>query len=274
MIGRALATSPLTGGRNRQAERSRFREGGPAASVVLAAFLTLTPSLSLAADDSACDAVEETFEWTGDLLLAVRDGENASYANLSNYVADAAEYAVDRMQSASWTQQSLDAASRMFVAADAMRASDLAVDAGTAAALLASADIIAPEAAEVCGAEIVPTFVRPGIGDQRACEKVIEALDIIQQALPTVQGESSAPQPTILLVVATNAREAAGRASAAQWSAASVAALNALSDEARALQSDGSRYSDDTSMEFAKLAAPVIDEARAVCIGAEVPSFL
>ena len=132
---------------------------------------------------------------------------------------------------------SLDAASGMLADADAMRAGDLAVDADTAAALLARADSIAPEALEVCGAEIVPVFVCPGVGDQRACAQVIEALDVIQRALPTVQGESSAPQPTILLVVATKAREAAGRATAAEWSAASIAALNALSDEAQALQS-------------------------------------
>ena len=229
---------------------------------------------AFAADNSACDAVEETLDWTGDLLLAVRDGDSDSYANLSGYVADAAEYAIDRMRSASWSETSMVAASRLFLDAEAMRAGDRVVDADTAADLLANADVIAPEAAAICGGETAAPFVRAGSGDQRACDKVIEALDIIQQALPTVQGESSAPQPTILLVVATKTSEAAGHATAAQWSAASIAALNALSDEARALQSDGSRYSDDTSIAFAELAAPVIDEARAICVGAEVPSFL
>lgn len=240
------------------------------------AFLFHAPLFApaFAADDSACDAVGETFEWTAELLLAVRDGDSNSYENLSGYVADAAEYAIDRMRSASWSETSLVAASRLFVNAEAMRAGDRIVDADTAADLLANVDIIAPEADAICGAGTAPPFVRAGSGDPRACDKVIEALEIIQQALPTVQGESSAPQPMILMVVATKTREAAGHATAAEWSAESVAALGALSEEARALQADGTRYSDDTSIAFAELAAPVIDEARAICVGAEVPSFL
>jgi hypothetical protein len=236
-------------------------------SAVLAMLVAAAPAH--AADESACDAVEDTLEESADLLEAVRDGETQFFASRGDRLADAAQYALHRMREAAWGEPALSAATGIYVVASAFRRG---LDAPPHPNdLLAFVDALVAEAVPVCGADIVPPLARPGVGDARACDQVIEALQAAARALPTVAGEPGAPPPMLLMVVATQSRRASSHAEASQWSAGTIAALTKLGEEAGALQRDHARFSADTAAAFAALAQPAIVEARAICGEAAAP---
>ncbi len=238
------------------------------ATLATAMLAIMLPAAATSAPVDACASVKETLKWTAGALLTVRDGKSSG--DDAGYVADAAEYAVDRMQAAGgWSDNAIAATERAFELARSAGKSGF--DADGAAELLALADIIAAEAATLCAPGTVPVFVRPGVGDARACGQVIKALEAVARVLPTIAGKPGAPPPMLIYIASKEARKARGQASASQWSAASLAALDALAAEADALNGAPDRFGEDAAAAFAGLAGPVAEETRTICGSEEIP---
>jgi hypothetical protein len=225
--------------------------------MLAATILTLTSSPSLA-DDLACDAVEEALEWTADFLLTVRDQKADAYESAAMYVRDAAEFGVERMRQAGWSEASLAAAADMMQRSSAAH-DDPGEAEANAAPILAAADILAAEASGRCGEEIVPVFVRPGVGDRRACADVIEVLEALARDSPSRLGRAAA--------LAWGAAEVA---QASHWNADSVDALQRLSTEIFGFGAVRGVSPDLTAPE--EIVPPLVAEAEAIC-GEGVPAL-
>lgn len=234
----------------------------------MAAVAAAVPAIAAPPPD-ACPSVRETLKWTAEALLAVRDGKPS--AGDAGYVADAAEYMLDRLEDSGWSATTLDAASRIFDLADAGRETGL--DAAQAAELLSLADAISAEAATTCGADIVPVFARPGVGDTRACGQVGKALKAVARVLPTIAGKPGAPSPILIYHASKEVLAAKDQATASRWSAASLSALGGLAVEMKALNASHEGFGTEAVTSVISLAAPVVDEARTICGADAIPEI-
>ncbi len=213
-----------------------------------------------AAENPACPYVIEALEYTADVLLATRDG-GVSREDVF-FLADAQRRAAEEMRGGEWTEGAIAAADEAFFLAWLHLGG---FDANASATLLKLGDTIAAETATTCDPRRIPIFVRPGVGDGRACPQVARALKSIEMALPAIAGAEGAPKRTVLLIAANESQKAARYAEVSQWSMASIAALKAVTGEARALLKAPERTGDAESTAFKVFADPAKAEAMAIC---------
>jgi hypothetical protein len=198
---------------------------------------------------------------SADVLLAVRDGKVSGNAIV--YLADAFQRAADEMRGGEWTEGAIAAADEIFALATGKHMAGFST--ADAATLLKLSDTVAAETATTCDPRRVPVFVRPGEPDGRACPQVERALKSIAMALPAVAGGDKAPPRIVLLTAANESQKAAGHAEASQWSAASIAALKAVTEEVRGLLKAPERRGNAEAANYAAIVRPVESQAASVC---------
>lgn len=233
---------------------------------LLLAALLLMPAPALAQDDAACEAAEEVLHWTAEALIDARDGKDLGQGAM--YIADAVEYAADRNAAAGWPESFIGVLDELGMLAASIDGRGGVVEPGEAEGLLGYADALAATTLERCGPEEIPVFVRPGVGDPRACDAVIEALAALENAMRSVAGDGAAMW---LLPVATESEKALGHATTSQWSPETLSALNEIEIGARLMSRGETPANAGAAAQMRDLAATIAAEAQGICAGAEIP---
>jgi hypothetical protein len=228
--------------------------------VLVAVLLMLFATGAARADyDAGCSAMKELLGWTADALQAARDGKPAN----GRYIVDSVAFTADQTIEALWPVETLDILGELGMLAIAIAERDGEVMPGDAEGMLGYADALAAITTERCGEGWVPTFVRPGLGDPRACPQVIETLEAIGKAMPAIAGKES---PMMVLVVATAGAKAVGHATASQWSARAITALSDIETGARLLSRGETPNGPNAAQRMRDLAATVAAEAKSICV--------
>ncbi|MCB9992537.1 MAG: hypothetical protein H6873_02645 [Hyphomicrobiaceae bacterium] len=233
-----------------------MRNGAALAVLAVTALLGASPA---SADDRniACNAAQELVHVSADSLIAIRNAENGTLGNHSTYVADAAEYAFDRLSKDGWPDHVLRSVKSLE-------------DAGRSGFDLESGDLIYEETMALvfegysrCPDTDFDFLADPAAPDPRLCATVDDLLSEIADDRPIIEGEPGARPVFLLAAAADDAERASNLLLGGHWDDEAVSNAQAIADTLRALAAEGGAAG--KFAEIVQLAQPLADAFYASC---------
>ncbi len=225
------------------------------------------------AEDAGCSTATEVLSWTSQVIADIALADGPATEMHARLLLEATNRADEAAAAAGWPEDYNGVLAELGYLAATIADNGGKTATAEARAISDYGGSLAGNATIRCGIDVVPAMPATPPGDISACPRVIAGLTRLKEVLPAIHRGGGGFSGALILAAAVTLQDALEEATAAAWQPETLQLLTVIANDMQAV-SDGKRKADPAlAANFIGLATGVELDARAICLGQDVPKM-